>query len=115
MSATGLPLNKVGFGPLLPDIVQVPAHDLAAVDEAMAERPGEIAAVIAEPVIGAGGVYPPHAGELQGLRERCHPAGAFLILDEVISGFGRLRRCWAAQHYGVVPDQVRCAKGVTSG
>jgi putrescine---pyruvate transaminase len=115
MTATGLPLNKIGFGPLLPDIVQVPAHDLAALDEAIAERPGEIAAVIAEPVIGAGGVYPPHEGELQGLRERCDRAGAFLILDEVICGFGRLGRWWAAQHYGVVPDLVSFAKGVTSG
>ena len=114
-TVTGLPLNQAGFGPLLPDVVQVPAHDLAAVDEVLAERPGEIAAVIAEPVIGAGGVYPPHEGELQGLRERCDRAGAFLIFDEVICGFGRLGRWWGGQHYGVVPDMVTFAKAVTSG
>ena len=114
-SATGLPLNQAGFGPLLPDIVQVPAHDLDAVDAVLDERPGEIAAVIAEPVIGAGGVYPPAPGELAGLRERCDRAGAFLILDEVICGFCRLGEWWGAQHYGVVPDLVTFAKGVTSG
>ena len=114
-SATGLPLNQAGFGPLLPDVVQVPAHDLDAVDAVLDERPGEVAAIIAEPVIGAGGVYPPAPGELAGLRERCDRAGAFLILDEVICGFCRLGEWWAAQHYGVVPDLVTFAKGVTSG
>src|SRR3954451_24161355 len=86
-SVTGLPLNQAGFGPLLPDVVQVPAHDLAAIDDVIAERGDQIAAIIAEPVIGAGGVYPPAEGELAGLRARCDRVGAFLILDEVITGF----------------------------
>jgi adenosylmethionine-8-amino-7-oxononanoate aminotransferase len=115
MSATGLPLNREGYGPLLQDVVQVPYDDLAALDEVIAARGGELAAVIAEPVVGAGGVLPPPPGYLAGLRERCDATGAFLILDEVICGFGRLGRWFGAQHYGVVPDLVTFAKGVTSG
>ena len=116
LSATGLPLNQAGFGPLLPDVVQVPYDDLDAID-AVATKNGaaSIAAIIAEPVVGAGGVLPPPPGYLQGLRDRADRYGAFLILDEVICGFGRLGEWFGAQHYGVVPDLVTFAKGVTSG
>jgi len=115
VSATGLPLNRAGFGPLVPDIVQVPWDDLGALDELLADRGHELAAVIAEPVIGAGGVYPAPAGYLAGLRERCDRHGGWLILDEVICGFGRLGAWWGAQRYDVRPDLVTFAKGVTSG
>ena len=115
LAATGLPLNQDGFGPLVPDVVQVPYDDLAAVDEVLSERGHELAAIIAEPVVGAGGVYPPPPGYLRGLRERCDRHGGFLILDEVICGFGRLGTWWGAQHFDVVPDLVTFAKGVTSG
>ena len=115
LAATGLPLNQEGFGPLLPEVVQVPHDDLAALDAVLAERGDELAAVIAEPVVGAGGVYPPVPGYLEGLRQRCDRHGAFLILDEVICGFGRLGGYWGADHYGVVPDMTTFAKGVTSG
>ena len=115
MSATGLPLNQAGFGPLLPDVVGVGRDDLGALDALLAERGDELAAIIAEPVIGAGGVYPPAPGYLAALRERCDRHGAFLIFDEVICGFGRLGSFWAADHYGVRPDLVTFAKGVTSG
>jgi adenosylmethionine-8-amino-7-oxononanoate aminotransferase len=115
MSATGLPGNQEGFGPLLPDVIQVPYDDVGALDDLVEAAQGRIAAVIAEPVIGAGGVYPPPEGYLSALRERCDHWGAFLILDEVICGFGRLGAWWAAQHFGVRPDMVTFAKGVTSG
>jgi putrescine aminotransferase len=115
MSATGLPGNREGFGPLLPDVVQVPYDDLDALDGLADASSGRIAAVIAEPVIGAGGVYPPPEGYLVGLRERCDRWGAYLIFDEVISGFGRLGAWWAAEHFGVRPDMITFAKGVTSG
>jgi len=115
MSATGIALNQEGFGPLLPDVVQVAHDDLAAVDAVLDDRGDEVAAIIAEPVIGAGGVYPSAPGYLPALRERCDRSGAFLILDEVICGFGRLGRWWGAEHYGVRPDMVTFAKGVTSG
>jgi putrescine---pyruvate transaminase len=112
---TGLPANQVGFGPLLPDVVQVPRADLDAARAAFAANPGRIAAVIAEPVIGAGGVFPPAPGELEGLRRLCDEHGALLILDEVITGFGRLGSWWGADRYGVRPDLVTFAKGATSG
>jgi putrescine---pyruvate transaminase len=112
---TGLPLNQVGFGPLLPDVVQVPRADLDTLAEAFAANPGRVAAVIAEPVIGAGGVHPPEPGELQGIRALCDEHGALLILDEVITGFGRLGHWWGAERYGVVPDLTTFAKAATSG
>ncbi|HZN15489.1 MAG TPA: aminotransferase class III-fold pyridoxal phosphate-dependent enzyme [Acidimicrobiales bacterium] len=115
MTATGLPMNRQGFGPLVEDIVQVPYDDLAALDAIIAERGDQLAAVIAEPIVGAGGVLPPPDGYLEGLRERCDRAGALLILDEVICGFGRLGTWFGAQRYGVTPDLMTFAKGVTSG
>ncbi len=115
LSATGIPANQAGFGPLLPDVVQVPYDDLDALDRVGREHEGRVAAVIAEPVVGAGGVLPPPEGYLGGVRERCDRWGAYLISDEVICGFGRLGRWWGAEHYGVRPDLVTFAKGVTSG
>lgn len=115
MAVTGLPPNKEGFGQQLPDVVQVPHDDLEALDRFGEEHGHMIAAVISEPVVGAGGVYPPSAGYLQGLRDRCDRWGAFLILDEVICGFGRMGSWWGSQHYGVRPDMTTFAKGVTSG
>jgi adenosylmethionine-8-amino-7-oxononanoate aminotransferase len=115
MSATGLAANREGFGPLLPDVVQVPYDDVDAIRHLPEADQGRIAAVIAEPVIGAGGVYPPPEGYLARLRRCCDDLGAFLIFDEVICGFGRLGAWWAADHFGVRPDMVTFAKGVTSG
>ncbi|MEX1162066.1 MAG: aminotransferase class III-fold pyridoxal phosphate-dependent enzyme [Nitriliruptor sp.] len=112
---TGLPLNQAGFGPLLPDILQVPRGDLGAAQAAFEANPGRVAAVIAEPVVGAGGVYPPEPGELQRLRQLCDEHGALLVFDEVITGFGRLGTWWGADRYGVQPDLVTFAKAVTSG
>jgi len=115
MSATGLPPNHVGFGLLLGDVVSVPKDDLDALDAVLDERPGELAAIITEPVVGAGGVYPPLPGYLAALRERADAHGGFLIFDEVICAFGRLGSWWGANRYGVRPDLVTFAKGVTSG
>jgi len=114
-SATGLPQNHAGFGPLLPDVVQVPHDDLAAAEQACARHAGRVAAVLAEPVIGAGGVRPPTPGYLAGLRDLCDREGAFFVVDDVICAFGRLGQWWGAQRYGVRPDLITFAKGVTSG
>jgi adenosylmethionine-8-amino-7-oxononanoate aminotransferase len=114
-SAQGIAPNRVGYSPLVPDVVQVPSDDLEAVSTLMASRSGEIAAVLVEPVQGAGGVYPPSDGYLNGLRKLCDQHGAFLIFDEVISGFGRLGTWFAAHHYDIRPDMVTFAKAVTSG
>jgi putrescine---pyruvate transaminase len=115
LAATGLPLNQAGFGTMLADVVQVPQHDLDAMGAACAQYAGRIAAIISEPVQGAGGVHPSAPGYLQGLRALADQHGAFLIIDEVICGFGRLGTWWGSQHYGIVPDLVTFAKGVSSG
>jgi beta-alanine--pyruvate transaminase len=74
-----------------------------------------IAAVIVEPMAGSTGVLPPPKGYLQRLRAICDKHGILLIFDEVITGFGRLGHAFAAERYGVVPDMITFAKGVTSG
>jgi adenosylmethionine-8-amino-7-oxononanoate aminotransferase len=113
-SAQGLPANRQGFGPLVPGFVVIPNH-LAQAERIFAHHRGEIAAVIAEPVQGAGGIHPPAPGFLEGLRRLCDEQGAYLILDEVICGFGRLGAWFGAERFGVRPDLVTFAKGVSSG
>jgi putrescine aminotransferase len=114
-SAQGIAPNREGWGPLVPGVVQVPGDDIEAVSILMAERGGEVAAVITEPVQGAGGVFPPPPGYLADLRRLCDQHGALLVFDEVITGFGRLGTWFAAEHYGVTPDLTTFAKAVTSG
>jgi putrescine aminotransferase len=114
-SAQGIAPNREGWGPLVPGVVQVPGDDIEALSVLMAERSGEVAAVIAEPVQGAGGVFPPPPGYLADLRRLCDQHGALLVFDEVITGFGRLGTWFAAEHYGVTPDLTTFAKAVTSG
>ncbi len=74
-----------------------------------------IAAVVVEPMAGSTGVLPPPKGYLERLRAICDKHGLLLIFDEVITGFGRLGFAFAAERYGVVPDMITFAKGVTSG
>jgi len=74
-----------------------------------------IAAVIVEPVAGSTGVLLPPKGYLQRLRDACDRHGILLIFDEVISGFGRLGTPFAVDYFGVVPDLVTAAKGLTNG
>jgi len=77
--------------------------------------PSTIAAVIVEPVTGSGGVLPPPVGYLERLREICDRHGILLIFDEVITGFGRIGAAFAANAFGVTPDIITCAKGMTNG
>ncbi len=114
-TATGLAANRVGYGELLADVIQVPQHDLDAVGAICATNAGRIAAIITEPVQGAGGVHPPHDGYLEGLRALADQQGAFLIFDEVICGFGRLGTWFGGGKFNVRPDMITFAKGVTSG
>ena len=114
-SAQGLPLNKAGWGPLVGDVEQVAADDIEALSVAMAGHGERLAAVLIEPVQGAGGVYPPPPGYLQAVRELCDKHGAYLIFDEVITAFGRLGTWFGAQAFDVVPDVLCFAKAVTSG
>jgi len=114
-SAQGIAPNRENFGPYVDEVVQVPADDIEALATLMAQRGNEVAAIIAEPVQGAGGIFPAADGYLEGLRKLCDQHGAYLVFDEVITGFGRLGQWFGAHHYGVTPDFVTFAKGVTSG
>jgi len=114
-SAQGIPPNREGYGPLVGDVEQVAADDIEAMATLMAQRGNTVAAVLVEPLQGAGGVFPPTEGYLESVRRLCDQHGAFLIFDEVISGFGRLGTWFAADHYKVVPDLMTFAKAVTSG
>jgi adenosylmethionine-8-amino-7-oxononanoate aminotransferase len=114
-SAQGIAPNRENFGPFVADVVQVPADDVEGLASLMAQHSDTIAAVLTEPVQGAAGIYPPAEGYLQSLRKLCDQHGAYLIFDEVITGYGRLGSWFAAHHFGVRPDLVTFAKGVTSG
>jgi putrescine---pyruvate transaminase len=114
-SAQGIAPNRQDFGPFVADVVQVPADDVEALASVMAQHGDTVAAVLTEPVQGAGGIYPPDEHYLPQLRRLCDQHGAYLIFDEVITGFGRLGSWFAAHHFGVRPDLVTFAKAVTSG
>ena len=114
--------------PGIPDVVHVldPYHGitrgwdtaaqaLAALEEIiMLEGPQTIAAFILEPVTGTNGILVPPDGYLEGVRELCTRHGILMIADEVMSGFGRTGRWFAVDHWGVVPDLITMAKGLTS-
>jgi len=114
-SAQGIAPNREGWGDLVPHFLEVPHDDLEAVASIFAEQGDRIAAVLTEPLQGAGGVFPPVDGYLKGLRRLCDDSGALLIFDEVICGFGRTGEWFGAQTFGVTPDMITFAKGVTSG
>ena len=114
-SAQGIAPNRENWGDLVPHFVEVPHDDLEAVASLLAKQGERVAAVLAEPVQGAGGVFAPPEGYLQGLRRLCDQHGALLIFDEVIAGFGRTGEWFGAQTFGATPDLMTFAKGVTSG
>jgi beta-alanine--pyruvate transaminase len=134
ISVGGLPNNRKFFGSLLPGVDHMrhtldlgrnafsrglPQHGAELADDL--ERlvglhdASTIAAVIVEPVAGSAGVVLPPVGYLQRLREICDRHGILLIFDEVITGFGRVGKAFAAERFGVMPDMITCAKGLTSG
>jgi len=124
MSATGMPIFHRMFAPTVPGFVHIPpsypyrypgapaAEALEAVLQA--EGPETVAAFLAEPVIGAGGVIPPAADYFRKIREICARYEILFIADEIITGFGRTGLWFALDHWGVQPDLVSFAKGVTS-
>lgn len=114
-SLQGIAPNREGWGDLVPHIIEIDPDDIESAARAFAEHGDKIAGVITEPVQGAGGVFPPPDDYLRRLREMCTQHGSLLIFDEVICGFGRTGEWFAAQTYGVTPDLMTFAKGVTSG
>ena len=134
ISVGGIPHNRAAFGPLLADVDHLrhthdpernaftrgqPEHGAEFADDLLriiGERgAGKIAAVIVEPMAGSTGVLPPPKGYLERLRTICTENGILLIFDEVITGFGRLGASFAAQRFGVDPDMIAMAKGLTNG
>jgi len=135
LSVGGIGNNRKPYGPLLPgtdDHLPLPykhARDAFTegeygFDDSYAEElerivalhgASTIAAVIVEPMTGSGGVYATRRGYLQRLREICDQHGILLIFDEVITAFGRLGHGFASERYGVTPDMICFAKGVTNG
>jgi len=131
LSITGLTEIKTPFEPLVPGTTHVPATILfrsgltpeqlavarsAAIEEAiLREGPETVAMVIPEPVQNAGGSIPPPADYFTRVREICDRYGVLYVSDEVICGFGRLGHMFGCQRFGVQPDMITCAKGLTSG
>src|SRR5215467_14453730 len=134
MSVGGIVSNRKSFGPLLAGIDHLPhtysrehqaftkgepdwgAHLADDLERIVALHDAStIAAVIVEPMAGSTGVIPAPKGYLQRLRAICDKHRILLIFDEVITGFGRLGHAFAAERYGVTPDMITFAKGVTSG
>ncbi len=111
----GIPANRLGFGPQV-ETLQVPHDSLEAAEQAIEARGAEnVAAIFVEPVIGAGGVYPPMPGYMEGMATLCRRTGVLLIIDSVICGFGRLGDWFGVERWGIEPDMITFAKGVTSG
>jgi len=115
-SLVGIGPMKTGYGGnFIDEVVNVGSMDVETLGALFTERAGEIAAFIGEPVIGAGGVIPPEPHYWPEVSRLCREHDVLLIADEVITGFGRTGQLWATTRYGIEPDMVTFAKGVSSG
>ena len=114
LSVTAKPLFQDPFRPLLPDTAHVPYGDPTALEAELAAHPGE-ACVIVEPVQGEAGVIIPPFGYLVEVARLCRHYGAFLILDEIQTGLGRLGYWWGAERDQVVPDVLLAGKALGGG
>ena len=116
-SLGGMEPNRAGYGgDLVTDIVIVPHDDAEAVEKAIDHAGAErIAGIFVEPVIGAGGVRPVEEAYFGAVQELVRNAGGLYVSDEVITGFGRVGDWFAANKYGLEPDLITFAKGVTCG
>ena len=113
VTATAQAKYQAGFEPLPEGFRHCPFNDLAALDAALA--PGDVCAVLVEPIQGEGGVLPAADGFLAALRERCDRHGALLLLDEIQCGMGRTGRLFAHEYERVRPDAVSLAKALGCG
>ena len=133
MTATGISTYQPMFGPAAPGFAQIeapflfrcppgtdvttwpPATGEALEKKILEEGPDTVAAFIAEPVMGAGGVIVAPDNYFKNIRAICDKYNILFIADEVITGFGRTGKTFALEHYGVQPDIMSFAKGITSG
>ena len=112
LSVNGDAIFRSGFGPLLPECVEVPFNDLDALERALASK--KIAAFIVEPIQGKGVVIPDD-DYLRGALELCRKFGTLFIADEIQTGLGRTGRFLAIDHWGIEPDMVLLAKSLSGG
>lgn len=112
----GIELNRDGFGPLVDDVSLVPFDSVDELEQQI-KRVGtdRVAAFFCEPVMGAGGVLLPPDGYLAAAAAVCASHGVLFVCDSVICGFGRLGTWFGIERFGVVPDMIVFAKGVSSG
>lgn len=135
LSITGIPGAKEPFEPLVPSTIKVPNTNAYRAPETLQddekafgrwaadriaeaiefEGPGTVAAVFLEPVQNAGGCFPPPPGYLERVREICDHYDVLMVADETITAFGRIGDTFAMGRFGVTPDIITCAKGMTSG
>lgn len=112
----GIAGNREDYAGMLPGVIQIPWDSAAALEKTIAEvGPQNVAAFFCEPVIGAGGIFHPPAGYLREVADICETTGVLLVMDEVVTGFGRLGEWFASTRYGIRPDMLISAKGLTSG
>jgi adenosylmethionine-8-amino-7-oxononanoate aminotransferase len=114
-SLAGIGPNAEGWGPLVADVLHVPHDDPDELERILAEHGDRVGAFIGEPVIGAGGVVPPPDGYWERVQRACDAHGTLLIADEVVTGYGRTGPWFASERFGIEPDIVTTAKGLTSG
>jgi adenosylmethionine-8-amino-7-oxononanoate aminotransferase len=115
-SLGGIPLLTEAFTPLVGQVEQVPWDDAFALEKTI-ELIGasRVAAFFCEPVIGAGGVYPPPDGYLSAVRDICRRHDVLFVADEVITGYGRVGQWFASGRFDLDPDLITTAKGLSSG
>ncbi|MER7012465.1 aspartate aminotransferase family protein [Saccharopolyspora sp. NPDC000359] len=115
-SIGGIEVNRSGFGDLVPATTQVAHDDVEALREAIEQvGPDRVAAFFAEPVMGAGGLHPPQPGYLEAAAKLCAEHEVLFVADSVICGFGRVGSWFGVERWGLRPDMITFAKGVTSG
>lgn len=135
LSITGIPVAKIPFEPLVPGGVKVPNTNFYRAPDGLRddekafgrwaadriaeaiefEGPDSVAAVFLEPVQNSGGCFPPPPGYLERVREICDEYDVLMVADETICAFGRIGDMFAMKRFGVDPDIITCAKGMTSG
>ncbi|ATY11616.1 aspartate aminotransferase family protein [Amycolatopsis sp. AA4] len=128
LAATGIEGLRAGYGPLLPDVewlgkphgLEHGPHATDLLVEELEKRieeigPQRIAAFIGEPVLGVGGMVPPPEGYWPRVQEVLRRHGILLIMDEIVTAFGRTGHWFGSEHFGVEPDMIVTAKGLTSG
>ena len=112
LALNGSPEFRKGFGPLMPDVIEVPFGDVEALAAALAE--GDVAALIAEPIQGKG-VFELAPETWRDLARQVHEAGALFICDEVQTGLGRTGKLYAHEHFGLTPDIITVSKALSGG